>query len=279
MSEEQKPFIGGMEVKSPWYIAMWPSTCLGWTKLIASILLIFIVLLFIVASVIPDSPIQAWLLDVVNWIDNINIWIAAVAMFGLYLVLVPLGVPITPLNLVGGYLFGFLFGCLVSITSSLCGCLVCYVLARTLFQEWVDRKMQEKRIYIALYNATQKNSMKLIILTHISPILPATLLNYLFSAFGVSFAVYTVATLIGISPLIIVYCLFGSLAMSLQNAWSGGDTNSIWFTIGLGILVVITSVVIVGAVYFYVKKELKDTMKAMEEEEIVVVDDDAALMS
>jgi len=64
------------------------------------------------------------------------------------------------------------------------GSVICYLWALTIAKEWAERKMSENRVLQAIQLAVQTEALKLIVLCHISPILPATVLHYVFATMG-----------------------------------------------------------------------------------------------
>ena len=66
-------------------------------------------------------------------------WWSPLALIGLYAVLCPLGVPASPMIVVGGAIFGFGLGTFWNWLGGLIGALVSYFLARFLGREFVER--------------------------------------------------------------------------------------------------------------------------------------------
>ena len=95
-----------------------PRTPAGITKLSLSILLLVLLVGFLIACAVPGSPVLQWLLDAVEWIDGLPRAWSCVLMVELYSIVIPFGIPITPLNLVSGFLFGFWVGSIVAIVGT-----------------------------------------------------------------------------------------------------------------------------------------------------------------
>src|SRR5688500_17004666 len=60
-----------------------------------------------------------------------EVWWAPLALIGLYILLAPLGVPMTPLVLGGGAVFGAVWGALYNFLGTFLGGLVSYLFARS----------------------------------------------------------------------------------------------------------------------------------------------------
>jgi uncharacterized membrane protein YdjX (TVP38/TMEM64 family) len=93
-------------------------SCKTATRITLLAVLVLSVVALVVACMIPDSPVLAFLLEVLDWIQALPKFWAGLLLIELYGMLVPFGVPITPLNLVCGFLFGVWFGIIVAITGS-----------------------------------------------------------------------------------------------------------------------------------------------------------------
>ena len=177
-----------------------------WIKLSLSLTLVVAFLTVVILCLVPDSPMLGWIFSLLNWFNTIpRIW-ACILMIEIYAILVPFGTPITPMNLVAGFLFGPYWGVLVGVSGAgkffhmfiliafktdkllspcpVIGGTICYWWALTLLRDWAEQKLQSRRVFLALHLAVKNQAWKLIILTHISPILPASLLNYLFATMG-----------------------------------------------------------------------------------------------
>lgn len=66
-------------------------------------------------------------------------WWSPLALVGLYALLCPLGVPASPMIVVGGAVFGFAAGTFWNWAGGLIGALISYLLARFLGREFVER--------------------------------------------------------------------------------------------------------------------------------------------
>lgn len=60
----------------------------------------------------------------------------------------------------------------------------CFFWGKTLLYKWAHEQMDKRRTLRALGIAVQTKAVFIIALTHLSPILPATLLHYTYSAVG-----------------------------------------------------------------------------------------------
>lgn len=133
----------------------------------------------------------------------------------------------------------------------------------TLVREWAEKKMQSKRLFRAIEHGTHENAMKLIILTHLSPVMPTSILNYLFATMGVDFVRFLVATFFGVTPLMFIAIYVGSLSADLAEALDGGDTPAWEYALSIA-LVLVTSVVLVVLLGWIGRREVRRAMKEID---------------
>lgn len=197
--------------------------------------------------------------------------------------------------LVAGFLFGPILGACVGITGACMfkyiekntkkysiifsiiglGATVCYWWALTLLKSWAEEKLDSKRIFKAIHIAVQDQSFKLIVICRLSPITPSAILNYLFATMGVNYGMYMLATVIGVSPLAIMYAYIGSLAEDLTDAFNGD--GSLTQTIILLVFFVVSTFLLILLLAWIGKREIKKALKKLVELE--EKDEDDLLLS
>mmetsp|Transcript_6738 Transcript_6738/g.28236 ORF Transcript_6738/g.28236 Transcript_6738/m.28236 type:complete len:356 (-) Transcript_6738:2213-3280(-) len=232
-------------------------------RLLGLIVLVLVVGSIIVASMLPNSPVLGWLMAFLDILTDLALWESVPAMLVAYAVLVPLGFPITPLNITCGFLFKFFLGWAVAMSGSTLGALICFALGNTLLYQWSKRKMEEIVQLQALYMAIQNQAVKLIVLTHLSPVLPSTLLHYTYAAMGVQLWKFTLGTCCGIAPFLTAYVYLGSISRSLSSALAGESDSSLVKNLLLVAASLVVSVVLLVAVTLIAKRELQKAMDAL----------------
>mmetsp|Transcript_14862 Transcript_14862/g.58289 ORF Transcript_14862/g.58289 Transcript_14862/m.58289 type:complete len:342 (+) Transcript_14862:55-1080(+) len=238
-------------------------TPFDWIRVILVLLLVAAVLIIGGLALLPNSPVLAILQEILNWIQSLPRWLAGILMIELFALVIPIGCPITPLNLVSGFLFDLWFGYLIAITGTLLGSVVCYMWSLTLVRDWAEAKLKSKRLFRAIEHGTHENSMKLIILTHLSPVMPTSILNYLFATMGVDFIKFLVATFLGVTPLMFIAIYVGSLSADLAEALDGSETPAWEYLLSI-LLVVVTSIILIVLLGWIGKREVGRAMKEID---------------
>lgn len=93
-------------------------TVMDWVRVLLVLLLVSAVLVIGGLALLPNSPVLVILQEILDWIQNLPRWLAGVLMIELFALVIPIGCPITPLNLVSGFLFDVWFGFAVAITGA-----------------------------------------------------------------------------------------------------------------------------------------------------------------
>lgn len=142
-------------------------------------------------------------------------WWSPLALFGLYLGLAPLGVPLTPLILAGGLVFGPFWGWVISFSGSYAGGVASYFLGRALGREFVaqlfgDRLKKFERLL-------HRHGFWAMVRLRFLPV-PFPVANYGAALAGVKPGTFLVSTLLGLAPAIFAFNYF---AASLGRAAEG----------------------------------------------------------
>eukprot|EP01095_Lingulamoeba_sp_RSL-Kostka_P012481 TRINITY_DN4972_c0_g1_i1.p1 TRINITY_DN4972_c0_g1~~TRINITY_DN4972_c0_g1_i1.p1 ORF type:complete len:418 (-),score=118.13 TRINITY_DN4972_c0_g1_i1:120-1373(-) len=240
-----------------------PSTIL---RLIILFILGGVIVTVIILGALPNSPLIRWLVFVLDWVEGINKFFGIIIVIIIYLIVTPFGFPVSIVNLASGFLFNFWFGVLCSTIGTVLGMALCYIMGRGLMRKWTEEKIKQRRIFQAIDLAVQKQAWKLIILTHLSPILPATLLHYVYAAVGVNFLTFIISSFVGIAPGMVVYTYVGTLSNSILNAITG-KSDSMTTEIIYLVLIIVTSVLLVVLVTWIAKRELKKALNELDQQE------------
>jgi uncharacterized membrane protein YdjX (TVP38/TMEM64 family) len=143
-------------------------------------------------------------------------WWSPLALLGLYLVISPLGLPVSPLLISGSVIFGAVWGSLYNYLGLMLGALVSFLLGRLLGRDLVlhllgDRlKKVEKRI--------ARRGFWPLVQLRLLP-LPFVVLNVGAALSGISLPTFLGSTAIGLLPTTIIYTYFwSSLATSVSGA-------------------------------------------------------------
>ena len=88
--------------------------------------------------------------------------------------------------------------------------------------------------------------------------------------YSVSFVKFSIGTLLGILPFVLVYVYIGSISRNLTEALSGGDDgeSSLLKELGWMALIVGASALILVVVTWIARRELKKALKELDDEEL-----------
>ena len=159
---------------------------------------------------------------------------APFALIGSFAVLAPLGLPISPLIMAGGVVFGAGKGALFNYIGSLMGGALSYWLARFLGRDFVVQiagsKLRRVEVEIARHGFWSLAGIRLM------PI-PFPVANFGMALAGVPFPTFMASTAIGLTPGILMYTY---LATVLAAVAEGGDKKQ---ALSVGIMVVLFTLI------------------------------------
>lgn len=122
-------------------------------------------------------------------------------------ILISIGIPRSSISILGGMVFGFVIGTLLSTFSALIGSIVTFYLVRYLGRPYFYRKFGNKVRY--LEEKVRQNSFLVVVLLRQSP-LTCMLVNVLIGLSPIKTSSFILASLVGFLPEAAVFTLFGS---------------------------------------------------------------------
>jgi uncharacterized membrane protein YdjX (TVP38/TMEM64 family) len=146
-----------------------------------------------------------------------SLGILAPILFILIYTLVPIFfMPITPLSIIAGILFGPVLGTFYTVIGATAGACAAFLTSRYLVKDWVDKKSSGK---IALIKKrVEEEGWKFIAISRITPVFPFNLQNYIFGATNISLKTFSIATVLSIIPGSFVYVYLGYAGkMAVRN--------------------------------------------------------------
>ncbi|XP_953706.1 uncharacterized protein TA16150 [Theileria annulata] len=137
---------------------------------------------------------------------------------------VPLLMSTEILTVTAGFIFahihGNALGIFISVLTSFIGYAaamsICFVLARYLIYDFVNRRFRSYRYYNALMSATENVGFKMVSIIRLSPFFPSAICSYIFGTTNVSFRDFFWGS-IGYIPALTFYSYAGSLLESLTS--------------------------------------------------------------
>lgn len=151
-------------------------------------------------------------------------WWSPFALVALYAVVSPVGLPISPLMLAGGLVFGFP-GILWNIFGACLGAVLSFALGRVLGQDLVTHVLGQRLLEIERW--IEKNGFWALVRLRLLPV-PFPLINYGAALARVSWPVFLGSTALGLIPSVTVYSYFGAALVKAV----GGDRSGLVFQLG-----------------------------------------------
>jgi uncharacterized membrane protein YdjX (TVP38/TMEM64 family)/Fe-S oxidoreductase len=168
-----------------------------------------------------------------EWMAGYGYWAPLIYIL-LYSLAPALFMPGLPLTILGGMLFGPVWGVVYTIVGATSGACVAFLIARYLGRDWVSRKMTGAR-WRKLDVDVARHGWKIVALTRLIPLFPFNLLNYAFGVTRVRFFDYALTSFICMLPATIAYV---SLSSSVGQLLKG--ELSVEFAIGSGLIVLLS---------------------------------------
>ncbi len=155
--------------------------------------------------------------------DFLKSWIAGFGIMGplvyilIYLAAPSFMVPGLALTVIGGILFGPVWGTVYVITGATAGATVAFLVSRYMGREWVEARLTSARSerIRELDQRVQKDGWKIVAFTRLIPLFPFNLLNYAFGLTKVKTSHFIIASFIFMLPGTIAYVVFSSSFLGL----------------------------------------------------------------
>ena len=142
-----------------------------------------------------------------------GIWGPAVYL-GCWLLATGMYLPVTPLVLAAGFLFGPLWGEIYVLVGATAAAAVTFLLARYLARDWVAGKLAGTRL-MALDEQVARQGWKIVFLFRFIPIFPYPLVNSAFGLTRVPLPSFIIATFLGLFPVTLAYVYFSDRLLDL----------------------------------------------------------------
>ena len=197
--------------------------------------LLFLFFLAVVIVTVKTTGVYVYLEEqtLKTWIESYGTTAPIVYML-VYTVAPALFLPGLPLTIVGGILFGPLWGVTYTIIGSTMGACVAFLVSRYLAREWVEERLKSPR-WRRLDQGVEKHGWKVVAFTRLIPLFPFNLLNYAFGLTRIDFLQYAVTTFFCMLPACIAFIVFSSSLLDLVR----GKVSAA-FIIGLFLVVLVS---------------------------------------
>ncbi|MCC2640080.1 MAG: conserved rane protein of unknown function, DedA family [Nitrospira sp.] len=142
--------------------------------------------------------------------------LAITAFIATYIIQTACSLPgATVMTLLGGFLFGSVFGMLYVNIGATMGATLAFLTARYLLQGWVQRRLGDR--LAPLQEGFARNAFSYLLTLRLIPLFPFFVVNLLSGLTGVNTRTYMAATSLGILPGSFVYTYAGSQLGSINS--------------------------------------------------------------
>lgn len=187
-----------------------------------------------------QGTLRAWLIEAITMVQaqgTIGLILFAV----LYIVATVAALPASLLTLAAGLLYGPYTGAVLVLFASVTGAVAAFLLARSWLRPWVEGRYGDSVAFRTIAAKTEEHGAKLVFLLRLSPLVPFSILNYLLGLTSVSLRGYTLASVVGMVPGILLYTHLGASLGSLSELGTGVSFGGGWlFWMGLAATLLVT---------------------------------------
>ncbi len=144
----------------------------------------------------------------VGWTDQ-HYLMSVVIFMALYALMVAISAPnATLLTIIGGFLFGPIFGTIYVVVSATIGAVVIFIAAKTALYDFFAGKAKPwlKKFTVGF----QKNALSYLLFLRLVPLFPFWVINIVPGILGVRLRTYIIATFFGIIPGTFTFVLLGN---------------------------------------------------------------------
>src|SRR3982074_1168857 len=120
-----------------------------------------------------------------------------------------------------GFFFGLWWGLIIVFVGNAVAAAISFALSRWLAARWFRRRFAQNPILRALEPAVEEEGWKIIFLSQLHPLFPASLLNYLYGLTPIRFGPYMFWTTVGRAPRLFLCKYLGTLGQLGLNVARG----------------------------------------------------------
>lgn len=160
-------------------------------------------------------------MHLVEFVRSHGLW-GAIIFILLHIVATVIGIPGVILTIVGGVLFGLIWGSFLSLIGATLGAIGAFWMARYLLWDWAQQKVRDRKLLCSFNQAVLHKPLSFVLIVRFAPISPFNLVNFGFGMTTIHWLPYSLGTLVGIIPGVIAYTwigVAGNDAMHGKGAW------------------------------------------------------------
>ncbi len=144
--------------------------------------------------------------NLATWIDWLGIW-APIGFVAIYTVATVALVPGGIFDLVGGAVFGPVYGSALDLLGGTLGASLAFLVARYIARDWARRRVGPR--LEGLMRSVDEEDWRFVAFVRLVPVIPYNIANYLLGITRIPFPRYVVATLVFMTPSTVAYTWLG----------------------------------------------------------------------
>jgi uncharacterized membrane protein YdjX (TVP38/TMEM64 family) len=210
-----------------------------WTRYVPITVIVILIVIVIASGGVSFETVVAYRDSLQGWAERYGP-LAVLAYAGAYVTGVALSVPgAVFLTILGGFLFGWLFGGTIAWLSATLGAVLVFLIARTSIGDILARKAGPRLQKLA--EGFRRDAFSYLLFLRFLPIMPFWLTNLAPALLGVPVRTFAVASLIGLVPATFTFAAIGASLETLiagqkaqmEHCVASGATNcsfepSVW---------------------------------------------------
>jgi uncharacterized membrane protein YdjX (TVP38/TMEM64 family) len=164
------------------------------------------------ALIFSAIGLSAWELHshmamLIQWVQGLGTYVF-IGFFLLYCFTVLFFLPIEPIVLASGALFGFYYGFLINLFCAVVSAAIAFMFSRYLSVFWISA--QKKGRLIQWIERLESYGWKSLAISRLTPFLPCAIVNYGYGLTNIRLLVYTITNLIFFIPYKLIVTYIGS---------------------------------------------------------------------
>ncbi|HWK96722.1 MAG TPA: TVP38/TMEM64 family protein [Pseudolabrys sp.] len=206
-------------------------------------LLLALTALVVVAAVLA----MVWLFWGVTTVSALQTRVASLGHWApagfilLYAISTVAGLPGGILDVVGGAVFGPVYGSLINLAGGTLGAAGAFLLARYVAADWVRRRAGPR--VQKVMTSVEEDGWRFVAFVRLVPVIPYTIVNYMLGLTRIPFWHYVIATVVFMAPSTVAYTYIGHAGTQAL----AGDTDNIRYAL----LMLAVIAIVIFAPQFY----------------------------
>lgn len=179
---------------------------------------LLVAVVLVVAAVM--LPVGDWTRAFLEWTAGRGAW-TGIILAAVWIPAAVLLVPGSLLSLGTGFLLGVAWGTITISIGSTLGATAAFLVGRSIARPWVEERVRERPKFQAVDDAIEREALKIVLLTRLSPIFPYNFLNYAYGVTDVSLRNFVLGSWIGMLPGTVLFAVLGSGSRTLTALAAG----------------------------------------------------------